>query len=876
MNKETKELELSGISVQRPPDISVDGECCDMVNLRNKDGMWQVTGRPHKLIASTGKGCLLKYIHANMDYRHIISYNGKSVSWEADDENSVITICNKHIADIDGISDFESVGNVLIAITKCGCRYMMFSDNSYTDFGVFIMPELSFSLKKDAPLSVSAAGSILPEFVHIANESLSENNLSFITNCFSGIYSRAMTMAQDKDLFIFPFLVRYAVRLYDGSYIKPSPKVLMYPYNSILNSNIKSLRTYSIPKDGITHIFSGEGDFSYYEYFDQYKLCFDTGLLPGKEWDEIIEGVDIFISSLTNILKDVQIQSYTLHKEDDGGDNYAKWLDVILPLESKNELTDRVINESLFYKIASLSLKELRGEDPDITINTRDLKFLCKLDSLKQNEILKIDNFSHFEMGADTSYIYNSRLHLGGIRQFFPKSFPLSVFEIKQDSYNGITPKNVPNKSKCNIKVLLKCNDGEKYVSGDCFMLTDGFISPLLSYPDRRAKEMEIKFYAQNIMISCKFPLTPSEVENCAYYIEKDLAPIKCFGKLGVASIDYKNFEEYYPNRMRVSEVNNPFFFPQEFTYSVSMGKILKMAAATAELSQGQYGEFPLYVFTNEGIWAMQQGDGKVLYASQHPVNRDVVLSSKVISGVDKAVAYVSEHGLTILHGSQSEVLSNAFDGNGESFDTIMIEEGGCKIVSEYNEIIGAKNYIKDSEIGYDYIHNELLFLNIGKQYYYSFNLNGSGWVRRQFCNSSLLGFINSYPELWISDAGGNIYNISQEDDNTDTPFIIATRNIKGVNLCCKQMKELFIRMNTENISVPLNVSVLASDAPGSNFITQLNASVGTGVSDCIRLPIHTRPYKYFRLVICGGGGNKLNMNNMIMSFFPKYTGRLR
>ncbi|MEG1574338.1 MAG: hypothetical protein RR341_04635, partial [Bacteroidales bacterium] len=94
------------------------------------------------------------------------------------------------------ISDFESVGNVLIAITKCGCRYMMFSDNSYTDFGVFIMPELSFSLKKDAPLSVSAAGSILPEFVHIANESLSENNLSFITNCFSGIYSRAMTMAQ--------------------------------------------------------------------------------------------------------------------------------------------------------------------------------------------------------------------------------------------------------------------------------------------------------------------------------------------------------------------------------------------------------------------------------------------------------------------------------------------------------------------------------------------------------------------------------------------------------------------------------------------------------------------------------------------------------
>ena len=66
---------------------------------------------------------------------------------------------------------------------------------------------------------------------------------------------------------------------------------------------------------------------------------------------------------------------------------------------------------------------------------------------------------------------------------------------------------------------------------------------------------------------------------------------------------------EHTPNKLRVSQINNRFVFPQEFTYILSGGEITDLAAATAALSQGQYGEFPLYVFTTEGICGFAAGE---------------------------------------------------------------------------------------------------------------------------------------------------------------------------------------------------------------------------------------------------------------------------
>ena len=40
------------------------------------------------------------------------------------------------------------------------------------------------------------------------------------------------------------------------------------------------------------------------------------------------------------------------------------------------------------------------------------------------------------------------------------------------------------------------------------------------------------------------------------------------------------------------------------------------MATATTALSTGQFGQFPLYVFTGEGVFALSVGTGDIAYAN--------------------------------------------------------------------------------------------------------------------------------------------------------------------------------------------------------------------------------------------------------------------
>ena len=59
----------------------------------------------------------------------------------------------------------------------------------------------------------------------------------------------------------------------------------------------------------------------------------------------------------------------------------------------------------------------------------------------------------------------------------------------------------------------------------------------------------------------------------------------------------------------------------------------------------------------------MQQGSEGVLYSNQHPVNREVCLSSNLIVPIDNAVVYLSEQGVMALQGAESNLLSPVFGG---------------------------------------------------------------------------------------------------------------------------------------------------------------------------------------------------------------------
>lgn len=55
---------------------------------------------------------------------------------------------------------------------------------------------------------------------------------------------------------------------------------------------------------------------------------------------------------------------------------------------------------------------------------------------------------------------------------------------------------------------------------------------------------------------------------------------------------------EQASNKLYSSAVNNPFFIPASSAVTIGNSQILGLSSAAKALSQGQFGQFPLYAFT--------------------------------------------------------------------------------------------------------------------------------------------------------------------------------------------------------------------------------------------------------------------------------------
>ena len=862
MEKLSKEIALLGIANSNVADACNDGECCDIINMRNKDGVWKVCGTPQTLVEGNEDNRVCSYVHSNSNYAHLISHNGNTLFWEANIVDGESVLVGTSIAEVRDIIGFEAMGNILIVICKEGNHYLIFNDNSYSLIGQIETPLLNFSLKNHYDSHSTISNLALPK--PISNSLYNLENYTFIAEKFYEITVTDMVnSANHTKGFNTPFFVRYAMRLFDGSYIKPSAPILMVPENNIkkhfeckvfVDKNNKALIN-TIYKD--------------------YNLYFNVSSLPSHDWDDIISSIDIFISKPLFIASDKFSQVKELSSSSEGGES-STIINLELPTLTNDEIKDKLVNDSLFFKIASFKLSELR--------NTKYLNdtIIPSVDTneLPTQEILTIDNFSHYNFCGDATFIYNSRLHIGNIRRYLPQPFNISHFIVSQSMFNGPTPEySVMEGSRCHIKVLIKSATGEKSVDMEYMINKAGFISPFISYPDNRATQMDVWIENSNgEKQHISLPLTRSEVENMSYFINEDYKSIAINDFVGDIPKEKRNDYDHYPNLLRVSNLDNPFFFPQELSYSISGGEILNIAAVTTELSQGRYGDFPLYIFTSDGIWALEQGNENVIYKSLLPVSRDIALSKSSIVNTDNAIIFLSEKGLMLLNGSNVAQISTF---GLERYDIVKEREvtgRDFNITSSQNIVDDFKSYISSADIEFNYINNELLFLREGDNYMYAFSLNGGMWSRVTFTNNALHKFIKLYPQLLVADAKGNIYNLSKENKTKVMPFIFTTRAIKILNnYTHKQIKEIIFKGELDYINDgDFTLEVEASNLPDREFRTISKTSIKNSFADGVRIPIYAPSYKYFRVSGYGNTKSGMNINNILFTYTLKYNSRVR
>ena len=192
-------------------------------------------------------------------------------------------------------------------------------------------------------------------------------------------------------------------------------------------------------------------------------------------------------------------------------------------------------------------------------------------------------------------------------------------------------------------------------------------------------------------------------------------------------------------NILYVSETDNPFYFPYTYKFGSS---IVAMESSAEEVSAGQFGQYPMNVFTSEGIWALGvDTTGKGAYATQTPLSREVC-SGKPCAIVG-GVAFPTMNGVKILQGSQVVDITATMKGERDIVPTI-----ANTIAEKMNlQMPGSRFgiFLNGAKIAYDYTTNEVVVYNDYQDLMYRYGVSTAMWTME---GKAFDAVIPAYPQL--------------------------------------------------------------------------------------------------------------------------------
>lgn len=334
------------------------------------------------------------------------------------------------------------------------------------------------------------------------------------------------------------------------------------------------------------------------------------------------------------------------------------------------------------------------------------------------------------------------------------------------------------------------------------------FLPPVISYNDSRAYKIRIDAAGKTIFDK---PLVKNESMNFAFWANENFSPDSTSSGNNYAALKMLVSGQVYEapavtdsellydtNRLQVSEIQNPLVFPAKNSYQVGTGDGLAIAAGSTPLSSGQFGQFPLQVFTTKGIWAMEVGTGDVLYTNIVPAGNEVVNNVQNIVPIPGGVCYTTDYGLFVVSGLKSVQLSEVIENDGYLINLYTLPEI-VKLCSDSKFAASLSNalsdvdfntYLQNSKIGYDHENKELIVTNSEHGYSYLYSIENQGWYK---ISKSYISFINAYPKLYAV-TNSNVRSISEEEESfTDVLFITMSQPIDAPEVY-KKIERLIFR----------------------------------------------------------------------------------
>lgn len=865
-----------------------DGDLSVALNAIPENGAIKHIEKP-RTIFTLPSGQKVVYIHSVSVFENyiILDEASQKLLWIPSDSpqtpaKELFTISGKELYQV------TAMGNVLVTLTSDGIIYSLYKSDSYQPMGNKpAFPSISFRLRVgevNSEILTANFEKFSPTPSPDGGISISNNAKEAVKNTVTGYFNPIAAQAKEDGLFLYPIMVRYAYRMYDNTLSYISQPIQLYPSDGVpLTIRYAGQHTDNLQVKAFNvQVRSFKSQLMYQiNNLEEVKQSL-------AEWGELIKSIDIFVTQDMEIINDSSIASggmsgfmgnishlhgqgsfhgcyngekvngkyvYRKHKLKEGGSDSQAYFYVGSTTIIKD---DGPVN---FYHISTISLSSLNADEQEVEIE----QGVLPTDTLVNREQLKGDSNIDEQLIAKYVYTYNARLNLTGVT-VLPRPYPLeSCFAYGNAVYDPESKKTVEKTYSFKAYVLIEAEKRNVMVTCDSSipMNIDGY-NNFFFFSNVNAKELIVERTDTNGTKSyskTKFKKHQG-LDGCFTYINSSFDDI-----VDMSIVSHTDIGIPYPNKIYTSEVNDPFTFPASLVSAVGSGAIVGISSAAKALSEGQFGQFPLYAFTDEGVWALEVSDTGAYYARQ-PITRDVCISPESITQIDSAVLFATHRGIMMLSGSQSICISETIDKN-EPFSLLSFPKGkellqiSALPVNDIS-IDPFRNFLLSSRMLYDYAHQRIIVYNPEHSIAYVFSLSSKQWG---MIESNIASSVNSYPEALAMSHKGEFINFSEEGNQAVTSLLL-TRPFKlGDPALFKTIDTVIQRGYFTEGSIK-QVLYGSNDYRHWFPVKSSSSSYMRGFSGT--------PFKAFRLAVIASLDTFDSLIGCSISFTPRLTSRLR
>ena len=842
-----------------------DGELATCLNLISEDGALHPIQQP--IVVESSKNITIdqyssielvhkvthnQAIHSHYIIRELDPQDRERWSWiEHDSQTGTVT--EFLLGDDFHVNSVCAIGNVLCFVGIKTTKYAIWKNGSYLVFGKDDLQfgiEIANTYHQDLTLKAEAGDDFYKYFI------VEDGNLNLYYNTsatgtrkmftdLDAIANKKVSELGTEYLKRNVFGVA-ALRLYDGTYINISNPFVLPSAES--NAVSRKINIYKDPvkpdaPNGKT-ITSAVG-------INKYTIEIrEVGNL--QQYEDIVQGVDIF---LTNGESFFQIdKSYPL-----ASDDYQ-----YLYLDDMNarDVHDTIGNMPFYHSIF-IPLSEF--EHPKVVKRPTQAE-----------ESISLADLNRIAFGGTTAITYNNRLHIAGIRKNIDSSLVRQPYGYKNEEY-------------LTAIYEIPTNNGTYYLNGQIGNWQDIIAVPISDVKEIVVYEKRTSGYRKK-----RFTLYSPSNFGLSFFVqtlnggiddimggdwvditESDWNAIKTKADVFAAS---NSDDSYQPSLIRVSEAENPLVFPAKNSVQVGSSIISAMAANTRPISEGQFGDAPLYAFTDEGVWVLMLGE-EGTYIARQPANRDICSNPKGILQIDDAVLFPTERGIMMQRGRESECITDVLDGF--PFDFSLIYKHSKKnpnyplSILEMQDFEGGevayarfRKFMKNANMIYDYYDSRIIVFNPSFSYAYVYSLKSNLWgtMANVFAKR-----VNSYPESYAINHAGKIVNVYVEEPSDNIPFFFCTRPLTlGQGDSHKTMFTCLIRGYWACDPNESNGQVLF----GSNDLEHW-FYIGSSLDKNLRNLVGS-PYRYFRLAVIGKMEADESISRISTALQPRWQNKLR